>query len=599
MTMSTDLMTAQDAAERIGCTHQRVKQLVQEGRLAQPIRINARIHLHRRADIEVYRDVAAGREITLVASLLPDAEQPLRRTVDLLIDRPTGWPGSVTWQHVRVFSGHVGETERTVVVLSTLHASTNMLYNDIRDIAAQLNQTVLAGRGRDAVWIVYIQRTEHQRPRIENAVLRTAIPRTSTARNFLRRPTVSASTAWEPDDPSFHPLDSLHEVDRLIGAPLETFPGESYTIETVDRWQHARATGPSGPVPFLVDPYEFRLYADALHLLARKPNDRAQTARFGERALADLLRGRDAGFRHSRPQDRTWLAREIRDRARNLPLDLDEDHLAVAMTAVELTDADQAAIEAAGAPLTIAQLPTALTELRQWAEDTDEFADNPDPQLHDAISRAVDAVIFTLRAERIEAPMPSIPEPLVADVRGQVGQRFLDQISWEPAGARRGRRHRKLAASLIGGETARFGLDLDGNLIAQRPHRPETIAAEWPDHCDSELWHRATRIIADNEDKPGAIAVFLEAPDGLHLLPRGNTNRHNGWQFGYGGSSPGHLAASILANVTHHHGELHDDELEYDRRHALSRWLDLETERPTDHLRIDLAELRTRSDTEN
>src|SRR5690606_6095963 len=169
------------------------------------------------------------------------------------------------------------------------------------------------------------------------------------------------------------------------------------------------------------------------------------------------------------------------------PADLDERHVAARMIAASLTDADHAAMESAGAPLQVNQLVPALHELRDWADDTDEFADSPDPQLHSAISHAIEAVTMELSYERLAIPERRIAEPINARVVGQLGRRFLDQITWEPAGARHTRRHRVLAHNLIGGEQARFGYDLDGNLIAHVTDRIDAIAAEWPDTASQKV----------------------------------------------------------------------------------------------------------------
>ncbi len=577
-------MTAQDAAKLLGCSPQRIKQLVEEGRLPGPIKASDRIHLHRRPDVELYRDLAAGEDTTLLAALMPSAPTPLRRIVDLIYKVPEHWTFGEVWQHVRVWRGPVDGVDRTVVLLSTLHGSPEMLFSTTKEIAAHLDRELLGGTGRDAVWLLYSRRTESERPRVVNAVLRDA---TRSARGSLVRRMARWADHerrpgdWEPFAPSMHPLESVLDIDRLVGEPVETFPGETYTRETVDRWQRTRTA-----VPVVVDPIGLRANADALRVLTEHSSMRPEAAHWGARALAGLLRERESASRQSALSSMTWVDRVIRDGGAQAPTDLDERHVAARMIAASLTDADHAAMESAGAPLQVNQLAPALNELRDWADDADEFADRPDPRLHSAISHAIEAVTMELSYERLAIPERRIAEPINVRVVGKLGRRFLDQITWEPAGARHSRRHRVLAHNLIGGEQARFGYDLDGNLIAHVTDRIDAIAAEWPDTASQQVLRTATAIVAEADDKPGAIAVFLETPDGLRLLPRYG-DRYNGWQFGYPGSSPGHLVAALIDLVE----ATHEVKLVMDQRIALRQWLDGETERPATSLRIDTAEL--------
>ncbi|MEU6562653.1 helix-turn-helix transcriptional regulator [Nocardia nova] len=594
MKVIDDLMTTQDVATLLECSPQWVKKLVNDGRLPAPERPSDRIVLHRRVDVELYRELAAGGTATLLAALLPDAANPLRRIVDLIYtdESLTPFSGVRLHLHVRVWRGTVDGVARTVVLVSALHGSPDIVGSSrITEIAARIDRELLAGQGRDAVWLVWLVRTPTGDPELINVILRDdAAPRRGSAvTRLLRGP---ATGRWEPTRPTLRPLNSIRDLDRLVGSPVEIFAGETYTADAVERWQRSHA-----PVDILTDhPYRLHELAGALHILLDNRSAHPRAAKLGARVVADHLRDRDTAMRRSAPETRNWIDLELSQDAATVPADLDGDHLAARLVCIELDRRDYAALEDAGAPASVDQLPEALEQLRDWAALTDPYAENPDPDLHAAVDLALNLVIQQLRFEGLAVPAPVIAEPYVSDVVGETGRRFLAQITWQSAESRRSPRHRKLAEQLIDPTGIRFGADLDGNLVAHgRDGRfPNTIAVEWPDDCPAELWDAATAIVADTDEDAGQIVVYLEAADGLHLLPRGGFHhRYNGWSFGYAGSAPGHLTQVIITLLGEHEGL----DLDLEDRIALRQWLEVRTDQPGTHLHIPLAQLKTQAAT--
>lgn len=592
MKVTDDLMTTQDAATLLGCSPQWVKKLVGDGRLPAPERPSDRILLHRRVDVELYKELAAGGTATLLAALLPDATNPLRRIVDLIYtDESLSMYSDVRIRlHVRVWRGTVAGVARTVVLVSTLHGSPDLVRSPrITEVAARIDRELLAGQGRDAVWLVWSVRTSTDDPELINVILRdeAATLRGAMVTRLLRGPETGR---WEPTRPTMRPLDSIRDLDRLVGAPVEVFAGETYTADAVERWQRSHKT-----VDVLTDhPYKLHMLAGALHLLLDNRSAYPRAAELGARVVAEHLRERDTAFRHSTPATRNWIDLELGQSAEALPADLDEDHLAARLVCIELDRRDYTALEEAGAPVSVDQLPEALELLRDWAALTDPYAENPDPDLHAAVDQALTLVTQQMRYEGLAVPAPVIAEPYVSQVAGETGRRYLGQITWETADSRRGRRHRRLAEELIDTTGIRFGTDLDGNLVAHAPEGrfPNTIAVEWPDDCSAELWAAATAVVADTDEDAGQIVVYLQTPDGLHLLPRGGFHhRHNGWQFGYAGSGPGHLTEVIITLL----GENEGLDLDLDDRIVLRQWLEARTDKPGTHLHIPLAQLKTQA----
>ncbi|MFE4457668.1 helix-turn-helix transcriptional regulator [Nocardia tengchongensis] len=590
MIVAGDLMSTHDVAEHLGISVQRVKRLVALGKLPEPVRVSDRAHVHRRVDIEVYQDSSQGQPITVLGSLAADAGSPLRRVVDTLVRAPQRWWFlDEVWLHVRVWKGCVGDVERTVVLLSVLHPSADVLRPHMRLIAPWIDAEILEGQGLDALWLIQHNRTPSHPSTFTNVVLRAEPPQAahSGMRAMLRGLIPKQDDVWTLSVPSFHDLASVHEVDRLVGEPVEQFPGETYTSENVERWQRTRT-----PVPVTTDPYGLLPLAQALHVISRATgSNHRETAGYAMRAITDQLRETERAARrqHESP---AWIDRAREERGRSGPeqvADLDAAHLAVWMTAIGLTEFDHAVMDDAGAPLPVDQLVTTWNGLWDWVEEVDGFADTPDPELATALDRAITAVETTMRAEGVVAPQRHSTLPRVAMVYGATGRRYLDQIAWQPPQARRNRRHRMLARRLRGGENARFGLDPDGRLVAHNPDvNPDLIATEWLRNGTLKLWDSASAIVADNPgEKPGALAVYLDTPQGLRLVPSDRAEfTDTGWQFGYGGSSPARLAYDLAKDYVQAH------RLPTTTVRPLNEWFDRHTVRTATHLEIPVIEIR-------
>lgn len=545
------LVTAQDAAEILGCSPQRVKQLVQEGRLAAPVEFGPRSHLYRRSHVEYVRDVLQGAALTPLSSLLPDAwNSPLRRTVDVVVPAPRSWSDE-TSLHIRVWEGMVDGAPRLVVLLAG-PSGASVGHPDLT--ASWVDREVLGGRGRDAVWMLLIPREDRYTPPVlTNIVLgsrnsaRSAKP-SPFVRMFRREREEPLSDAWEPDQEQWHECDSVAELDRVVGEYVEHFPGETYTEANIEAWHRRRRS----PIPVVDDPNELRPIADALHVVARMPASRPAAAALAGKVLARALRGRLAI--DADPSRTTWI-----DRLERTAIDLDANHRAVAMTRCELTEGDQRVLDSFSTPVPDSESVSALAELRDWMESVDEYADEQDrdQSLCSALAQAVDFLERDARRAGIEVPV--YPERIVFShgVPGDFTRAYLDQVAWQPSSAKLTRRHRMLARQARG--RAMFGEDLDGNLVAAWPSEEipaggrlsavlsskDRIAIEWPTVPTSSMLPPGSAIVAD--DEIGDLPVFVRFADGtLRLLPRRADRRHGGWNFGYGGGGPATLENAIL-----------------------------------------------------
>ncbi|MBT2265969.1 hypothetical protein [Rhodococcus erythropolis] len=537
---TAELMDVNAAATALGVTPARIKQLVTQGRLTKPQVYGTKAHLYRTADIHLYRDVSNGEDVTLLAAALPDASAPLPRTTDFIVPTPiTNRSSDNQHLHIRIWDGSIDDVQRTVVLLSNLHGSTDVTENRIEELAAWVDAEILHGRGPHAVWIIEHPRQGRAQPALINVVLRTSHSQQPPA-HWLTTGT------WVPTTPSWHRLKNITDLDRLVGEPVEQFPGSTYTAHTIEAWHRTHT-----PVPTIDDPHQLRHYADALHLITRQPTSHPTEADTAGHILADALHQQLA--LDAEDPKTTWL-----DDCDPAP-DLDIEHSAVAMRRAALTTADRRILDEYSTPLETAHLLDHMFTLRAWAEKLDTWAppETQDPTLHAAVSLAVDHLSNMLHKNNIDDPTP----PAINHLRdphtvfGPLTRRYLDHVNWQPPTTPLTRQHRILQTNFHHADrsTLEYGLDLDGQLVARLPERAtkehtphEEISVQWP-YTPTAI-PDGSNFVA--EGSAGDLPVYIEHPDGsLHLLPYDGS--YGGWNFGYSGTGPQTLTEAIVRAVTH------------------------------------------------
>lgn len=315
------------------------------------------------------------------------APNSLRRIIDEIVEVPSligrDKPDPA---HIRVWRGWVGWRHRTVVVLGVTDGGmVPPAY--IGWWAAWLNHHVLHGLGHRAVWITIRPRTRYEEPRFVNEVFR----------RYRRR----SDGSWPHLRSEY--LDAVIDVDRLIGVPLEQFPGDFYRRDIVEEWQR---TGKE--VAVVDDSFHVRRNGDALTVLdEHRHRWPTQTALAG-RVVASLMLESDGyqtriDVRDQNPNS-TWLMR-VDD---PLAPDLNTTHLAVIATPARLTAADQDLLGNYAERIEDESVTAALDVLMPWEQHLRRMniAERLDSKVVDAVKIAVDGLQGRARVIADASPDP-------------------------------------------------------------------------------------------------------------------------------------------------------------------------------------------------
>jgi len=558
------LLTTAEVAEALRVSPRRVHQLVAEGKLPAPTELTPRMGVWRAVDIQ---RIAASQQdrSTGLASILAPAPRPLRRVHDTFLDvqqrYAEAWP-----IHVRVWQGEAPEGWRTVVVCGALTDSIDMLQNWAEAIAQQVSEAFLGDEGGDAVWINY-RTTPGSVSFLENPVYTVRRDRAQGSqpsgalqrlRGWVSRPPITAPPAGDPgsapgvpgvasltfEDPSWHYLETITELESLVGDTVECYPHEAYTRSTIELYQRTRQ-----PVPVVKDPYNALGHFKALQVLdtvgADAPHgDTAVTAaRWCVQLLKELLAAyaeeaeRAAQYPPRPPKGleaATWAAFLVPPTAEGRK-DLIQRH-------------DEALPEN--------DLPVLLHRVRHWRDNVDEFSDAPNPTLFDAldiIEGSLSGRVHYLDPDFAASDGPESQPRGPFQVYGPHTRAYLDSVHWVPDRTpdRRQRRLERLV-SYRSSTDIRYGLDPAGRLVvtgtdeyAQDRSHPQFFAVEWPCKPPATGLSATAHIVGDLATSGDQPAYILD--DGsIDLLPQSQHNAHSGWNWGYGGGSPGALASAIF-----------------------------------------------------
>jgi hypothetical protein len=188
-----------------------------------------------------------------------------------------------------------------------------------------------------------------------------------------------------------------------------------------------------------------------------------------------------------------------------------------------------------------------LERLRMWFRDSDDFADDRDPEVHAALGQVEKVLTTHMHSadpafEKTDCPAPTSRS---FEVAGGLDRRYLKAVQWDDEGLPDDARRRRLRSQLAldSRRAIRFGADPWYRVVAHDP-KEKVFAVEWPYGPPEEGISDASSLVADGAtgDRP----VYIELPDGrLDLLPAHPAPFLAGWNFGYEGGGPFALVIAI------------------------------------------------------
>ena len=548
------VVTTQQAAEILGVSASRVRQLCGEGAL-RPASRAERTLLFWRSEVAAY---ASGPLTSLTARTMPPLSEPMRLVVDTVLTNPARCPwdlGEAHSLHVRIYRSDpvpapqaqplaqqrgrgASTSPRTVVVLSEpIGDGLRILTTRIERIAEVVSERFLndpAYTGDpvlDAVWVDVTPPRDGFSQAWSTGV---------TIRNILlSRPEARWRTAWAPM--------TVHELELLLGAAqIDWFEWNSYTPELIGQWQRARR-----PVEVTVDPKGLRPGVLAYQSLDGVTHPGAETARnailyrlAGLDGIAPVPWSSEVGDNkgaEEAPTINTTVRRDF-----HIPTQIRD----------LLPDTSQA-------PGSTGQLRHDAECLQAWLDKIDQWSDSPDVTLSQAVRIAVEAA--STREKRAHSHQPNQAEAIGDFVLTTVhllhrswDQEYLQQITWQatdPADdTRLALSERRLIRQLNAHASkhdadgdAQVGRDVMGNWVVRsgrvdQSRESTTCTIAWPTLYGDSPLPPGVQVVAvgDDGDRP----VYLARHGRLiGLLPQ--TGEFSPWNFGYFGGGPANLEHAI------------------------------------------------------
>lgn len=579
MVSTHDFVTAQEAADILGVSAARVRQLPDEGKLPQPVRFGPKASVWMRADVEQLANLGTGeREYTAVSELMSPASTPLLRSFEGIVDFPGNW-GSTTYQvHVRIWRGRAPEGERDVVVLGALSDRPDLVRVNLPTIAAIVDANYLDGRARSATWILY-----HSGPRgsgflagqdFENVIFE--VPTTSRdqvefptsprdqvesratekwrlnrlfSRSKDQRSVVAAREMLPFSRPRFRRSD-IAEVERVIGERVECYPAPAYTEATITRYLR----GQRRQIEVEDDRTSEGSLMTALARLESVPmsDPFSHVARRACPVLADEIHQRtemQEGLSASEPW---WDGTTPESGARP---EVWPTLFAARLVPVRRGNAQERMLsqypidrEWPWSADRVQRELDLLRDLHLWLDDVDKYGDHPAEDLEHAVRRAIEVVRHWLKIADFDAVEAIIHPTHAARIFGVVGdcdRKYLQAVRWRPA-AMQVRGERAIVGELDA-DDLRYGTDVDNNVVVHSPSRA-TFGVYWPIVVPAQPYPAGSFIVADGEE--GSRPVYVETPDGtLRPLPSLPAMGGSEWNFGYSGGGPSTLTSAIERTV--------------------------------------------------
>lgn len=547
-----EMIPAAQAAEILGVTDARIRQLTGAERITGYV-YGPRVVLYNRAEIEVYKSLTGGAEVTSgIAATAPALDEPLRLDHDTVLNIPTPNGSDDTNVHVRIWKSD----RRTVVLVTPVAGSTLSVdgWHFKEYILPTVSDTFLHGDYLTPIWVTVSHRSDqelyianqvvmvHEAEQEEPSGWRALWSR--RLKSDAPEPRIRVSTITLKG--------GVDAIDRLTGDTVRFFPEAN--LATPERIGEL-SRDPAHPVAATVDRPELRATANAMMKIAEyRPTDPV-TADIALRALShriDVILQTPASSRQ--PE---WMPAVASAGGRRRD-GLDARHCAVDAREDVLEDVDWRAIADPVAP-TVDELRVAWSGLGAWLDTVEEFATEEDrnPDLATALDRAMNDVWRRYRAERYTdstivelLPYPATKprtyavSPITEEYWSQCVAGAAESTELRRLMHRLDGRMKVLSGSGIGVRTNREGLPVT-RYVWDRNQDREDIIIMWPQLLpDYPRIPEGSRIVATGD---GDAAVFIRRPDGtLTPVPRpAKMSEHSGWSWGYDGSGTGALAAAI------------------------------------------------------
>lgn len=563
---SRDLLNAEEAAEMLGISQQRLRQLVAEKKLAA-VPLSDRFTAYPVDEVSRLQEARAnGRLSTGVAALLDDPAGPLRRTHDCVLRVPWSGGGGIHTVHVRIWQGlDADERPRVVVLVSAADGKSDHVWSsDWEVFAAEIDDQLLGGSGDTAVWFKLRMLGSWGGIELDNVV------------SYLSPTTSRVRTWWSTDrrrdggqerfENSTFRRSSIGEVRRLIGSgPIEMYPVAASTSEVIDRWNRHREC-----VDVIVDSTELGRMVTALRVLdnVQPTHPWYNVAQQAAQDLAHEIRAREEHLDQFPPYDEAVN---------------DSDAVMAARTVRRpYTASEQALVERHHGvkhpwPWSAKDLQdnrNLLGYLRQWIEDVDRYADEPDPQLEAAVRVAMGLLAFYVDTVLTEQRREAGDDALVPDhfypraemrtfrVDGPDGRSYVATLTAAGPTAMQSREARLLTeqvreqeSTLPAHRAPRYGHDQAGRLVAvldvrmdrwdQQGQEDWTFATTlWPHEAPRRGLPDDAELVADGGK--GDRAVYVRYASGeMDLLPSRPGRTGDEWNFGYSGGGPTYLESAI------------------------------------------------------
>lgn len=511
--------------KQTGLSQTRIRQREEAGTFPARISFGPRAGLWLREQVRAWKQAEENPTTTPQVSTTPPRKQPLERIVDEVARVPVWLLGDETEYHVRVFAKKRGSFENAVVVLSKLPDSLGpSVTNAAESIMTWVDSEYLAGAGATALWFdVYTMNGGY-------------MAMDEGAGTYVARNIVATKQDGKFVNPVWPPMQ-IRDLDKVLGFPLEWYPEQAHTKDTIRRW---KSTGET-TVDVVYDRFKQGDLLQALQYLHDLPEShpRRQTAT----ELAPLVAYRF----HVVQEMQTPGSPARRDETEDFP-----GRLAAKLVPYAPTPQMQRILdeyprkvqdgEAVARPL--------HPELRDWIESVDRYSDAPDPVVFHHLEQALPAVTWLAR-DLADGYFPERNPTQVFHMVGTWDERFLAAIEERPelAGQREGRMLRKQLMP----ETLRYGIAPGGHVVAwgelDVEHSWIDMGVIWPTEPKPFPEHATLVASGSSGDRPVYIAIGDTIVD---LLSRGS--QFNGWNFGYGGGGPGQLEQDIIRQLAVHTG---------------------------------------------
>ncbi|NUT54204.1 MAG: hypothetical protein HOV94_43975, partial [Saccharothrix sp.] len=498
------LLPTQRVATAMGVSQMRIRQLMAEGRLPPPITLS-RDHAWHYTDVAAAKALHQGRRASIPTGMLTDATEPLTRH-DLMLRIP-GF-GRSTLVHARLWTGRVDDRDRHVAVLSQprYHGGLNNALPDVLGTVLVDHLGLVPDDVFDVTWVLYRPHDHYPQSQTLDHLMWIESPGERVTSRFGRAMSVVFGS-WDADESAAHTLPPVHreitwaELERIVGGPVEAYPHEAYTPDTIAAWERAGHT-----VDVEHDTIELRRLTRAAHVLHQHSPawsgdpGRSDDVLSAVHMLADEIRlrlpmlehGWDDGTRndHLKPLPTaelswptTWAARLVP------PAPTKDDQALLDLYPQDVSDRVYELDRNSKLHL--------VNSLRHFQEECDEYADHPDQALYQALDTAANLLAIRLGVRAEDVYRRTIHTVAVEPTGWD--QRYLDSVSWlDPAPNTA--RHRRLLAELTSSglvghpERVRIGYDLGGRGRAVAHYSgdaaeqlPAWMAVEWPQQPDQ--WH--------------------------------------------------------------------------------------------------------------